>query len=249
MNSIQDIPINSFDHFVQQIGTDGENIRNQENRLWLFRGQSDASWHLYPTLGRSPYLEPELLAKEKSSLSEFKQKALSHIPIGFDIKSEWDWLALAQHHGLPTRLLDWTENPLVALWFALSDKDVEAGKVAVWLFAAGKKDIVDTTTTGTPFDQGSTKIFRPNHIARRITSQSGWFTVHKYDKTKDRFLSLDSIRTYKKHIKKYVFTIDSNKRNGYLRRLDQMGINGYSIFPDLDGLSSFLDWKNYKKNG
>jgi hypothetical protein len=81
------------------------------------------------------------------------------------------------------------------LWFAFyKEYDVEAR--SVWLLKLANVDIVDIEV-GTPYDQTSTKAFKPNHITRRITAQNGWFTTHKFieDKLK-KFIPLNRNRKY-----------------------------------------------------
>src|SRR4051794_14108420 len=77
-----------------------------------FRGHADSTWKLLPSLARLP----NKIEAELALIKRFKQNAYS---IG-DVPPEsedWRWLFLMQHHGAPTRLLDWSENPLVALYF------------------------------------------------------------------------------------------------------------------------------------
>lgn len=82
-----------------------------------FRGQADRSWSLTPSVLRDKDVKPW----EANMLLRFRQEASRLAPGG--TTSNWDWLVLAQHYGLPTRLLDWSTNPLVALFFACSDGD------------------------------------------------------------------------------------------------------------------------------
>ena len=87
---------------------------------WIFRGQRSASWGLVPGLyrqwrdGSTEQAHHHQL--EERLLFRFKLEARPYLTIEPD--NDWEWLALAQHHGLPTRFLDWTRSPLVALYFA-----------------------------------------------------------------------------------------------------------------------------------
>lgn len=95
-------------------------------RRW-FRGQRDHLWGLQPGVAR----KSAHFSEEVTLLKEFKRDAANRT--NFRPSDGWEWLTLAQHYGLPTRLLDWTEDPLVALYFACevptnSTDDIEDGK-------------------------------------------------------------------------------------------------------------------------
>ena len=83
---------------------------------WVFRGQS-RNWALKPSIGRIERYRP---ATELQLLNMFKRSALPMVAKSA-IASNWDWLAVAQHHGLPTRLIDWTTNSLAAIFFATGE--------------------------------------------------------------------------------------------------------------------------------
>jgi len=101
---------------------------------WIFRGQREAHWTLQPWLERRVTVS-EIGDAELRMTSEFRSKAHLYT----DVLPRWDdivsWLAAMQHHGIPTRLLDWTYSPHVALFFALSleERDpAQKGDSAVW---------------------------------------------------------------------------------------------------------------------
>jgi hypothetical protein len=106
----------------------------------IFRGQR-RNWELLPKIGRLKV--PNLRDYEYQLMEDFKREALPYIDWPFDYNSPWDWLALAQHHGLPTRLLDWTSNPLAGLWFAVRNTpDKLRCPAVVWVFNPREEDIL-----------------------------------------------------------------------------------------------------------
>ena len=90
---------------------------------WIFRGHSDISWQLVPKAGRASFK-----GDDKTLFDQWKLRAIEYLSSRPD--RDWDWLAIAQHHGLTTRLLDWTTIPLNAAYFAVREEN-EAGGPAV----------------------------------------------------------------------------------------------------------------------
>jgi hypothetical protein len=213
----------------------------------LFRGQRE-DWTLLPRIVRLQ-LRPgmSLLDTEQRLLSDFKLQAPSFLdPIP---QTDWEWLSLAQHHGMATRLLDWTSNPLAALWFAVekppsnpcSPKQHKSPGV-VWAFVPTKNDYVEALPGTSPFSGGRTRVFRPKHIARRIIAQSGWFTVHKYIEDKKKFIPLDQQPHYAKALTKIVISPDDFCDIRY--DLDRCGVNAASMLTDVAGLCRHIEWSH-----
>lgn len=210
----------------------------------LFRGQS-SDQPLLPKIARLNLAE-DLRVTEVEMLTDFKRQSipyLNQIPT-----SDWDWLALAQHHGMATRLLDWTKNPLAALWFTVSkppkvDKNGKPIDGVVWVFEPNEKDYVTTEElVSNPFNINRTKVFQPNHITSRIINQSGWFTVHKYKDEKSKFIRLETNRVCKSSLNKIFISADEFANMRYI--LDTLNINAATLFPGLDGICKNIEWKN-----
>jgi hypothetical protein len=74
---------------------------------WIFRGHADATWKLVPKAGRAPYWSGEP-KRDAHLFDKWKRQAVGYL--SSRLPTDWDWLAVAQHHGLATRLLDWSTN-------------------------------------------------------------------------------------------------------------------------------------------
>jgi hypothetical protein len=239
-SKFKEIKISSFEEFISKLKN--LTLTDKANMKRLYRGHQETNWELLPKIARKEYQISPFLDTEKEILNDFKRMAVQH---NNDIKSytQWDLIALAQHHGLPTRLLDWTTNPLAALWFAFHLKENINGERCIWGL------VVDETFFAkidkSPFNQATTVIFRPNHVTKRITAQNGWFTNHKYLEDKN-FIPFEKQRNYSSKLAK--FTFDNKLRIEILKTLDMLGVNHYTMFPDLDGLTSYIEWQKFKKD-
>ena len=208
----------------------------------LFRGQRNANWKLVPRLGRVPprvRFSGPLINLEKKILGDFERLAVPHIGTRA-IQNKWDLLALAQHHGLPTRLLDWSSNPLVALWFAVEAPENPNINAVVWAYSSLEKDYVIQEETN-PQEIKRTMIFRPRHHDSRIVAQAGWFSVHMLMQGEERFSTFERIESQKLRLRKYV--VPPQYFPAIRDDLSRCGISSASLFPDLTGLCGYLNWK------
>jgi hypothetical protein len=154
------IQVGGFEEFIVNINDYIKSGSQYNDVLVLYRGQEDSRWRLIPKIARGA-IDDSFVKKEKDIVDEFKRLGRSFIPSDV-INNSWDLLAIAQHHGLPTILLDWTTNPLVALWFAFW-KDLDVETRAIWILVVTTEGIADTSSES-PFAPVKTKAYKPNHM-------------------------------------------------------------------------------------
>lgn len=107
-------------------------------KLW-FRGHESATWHLRPPALRDsmPHKAHDYVRRECHMFVELKRRGIAFVDS--PPRSDWGWLYLAQHHGVPTRLLDWSEGSHLALYFALANrKENDTSDACVWMLNPGE---------------------------------------------------------------------------------------------------------------
>lgn len=195
------------EHTISNVGDFLAHLPEQSNEYpWGYRGLAKSTYDLRPSLFRSlidftSTSETNRQARafrnlENMLLEKFKAYARPHL--AFEPNSNLAWLALGQHHGLPTRLLDWTENPLVALFFALKDESAE--NAVVWACLTpyvlreneNTLDALDVDLVGEDRTDEEREFltsqklnkslyrYHPSHTTNRITAQQGFFTIQSF---------------------------------------------------------------------
>ena len=243
---------------------------NKIHRLrntYLYRGLSNKKYKLTTSLQRSCQEKAEEL--EPFLLRNFA-KYVSIIDPTVD-ESDWKAMIVGQHHGLPTRLMDWTISVPMALNFAVSEdnlEDLDKHDCAVWRIDAKEinsflpkeykdgmksganvytvKDLNNVVGTIEKYDNDmGDKAFitlDPPSIDERIVNQFSYFTVMPKG-IKDLESYLD---THTKNTVKYI--IDKNLRWNIRDTLDQWNINERTVYPGFDGIAKWLKRYYYVKH-
>ena len=250
------VEITSWNNLLEELFFDSWNKNLGRYRSqYAFRGLSKSSYDLKTSLirlgGNFRGLEGNLLRNfQKYAYGDFKQKG-----------SIWYWLSLAQHHGLPTRLLDWTFSPLVALHFATANIDNFSEDGAIWsvnyekahkllpdrLKSLLKEEGSDLFTADmlsnqfgklSDFDNISKDefllFFEPPSLDERIINQYGLFSVFS-----NASVEVDGWLSKRPDIWRKI-VIPSGLKWEIRDKLDQSNITERVLFPGLDGLSLWL---------
>ena len=221
---------------------------------WAFRGERDERWPLYSSLSR--YLQnfavarPAWADQEARILRIFKRKAHQFLdkPPAWD--DDFQWLALMQHHGAPTRLIDFTWSPYVAAFFALERTLLDG---VVWAMNPVR---IDSSRAPQParmdprlkgnfkryFLKGTHRFIwmgEPHTMNRRLIAQSGTFAVPGVlDVAIEDILS----DTDQDNILAKIVLTNPVRETG-MRELYRMNITYATLFPDLDGLAKSMGYE------
>lgn len=221
---------------------------------WAFRGERDERWPLFSSLSR--YFQNFHVAKEAWPEQErriiriFKRKAHVFLDNPPEADDDFQWLALMQHHGAPTRLLDFTWSPYVAAFFAL---ERSVGNSVVWAINPSRVDSgraprparMDPRIPGNftrYFLKGNRRFIwmgEPHTMNQRLIAQSGTFALPGVLDTpiEEILKDTDPENVMAK------FEIAHAVREVGMRELYRMNITYATLFPDLDGLARSMAYE------
>lgn len=204
---------------------------------WFYRGHADKDFQLVPKLCRLNEAKIDSFSSweemESSLIGRFRREAEAFAP--GKLYDEKDWLALAQHHGLPTRLLDWTSNLMIAVYFAVTElPDIDG---CVW--GLGFPSTNNCHSESTIYSKVKTLwqnpfIHFPKHLSSRIVNQGGCFTVHVDDVPLDEDARCKEIMAFEKII------IPSSAKRRIRQSLYDLGIHDSFVYPGIEGISKRL---------
>jgi hypothetical protein len=237
-NSICTIECQDFQSFIAKAS-----LLNDE---WVFRGQMSETWKLNSSLDRlishpsSPNENEQAKFAQtlREQLTRFKKYGTGRLdfdPAGIDDNK---LITIAQHYGLKTHLLDWTESPFVALFFAFeqANNDRESSHRIVW--AAHASALEKAFGENQKGIKKLAFITSPNHLNSRLIAQKGVFCRIMGGGAIDELIknmpNNDKLLLYK-------FRLRHEQRRKILRTLDQMCINAHTLYPDIFGVARYCN--------
>jgi len=241
-DGVLEIRAESWHGFVSYVQDELSNYR-----AYIFRGQREPEWKLLPSLDRIDGLK----ILKNDPLAGFKEACRGRRGAAPPSLSDDEWWALGQHNGLKTKLLDWTQSPFVAAFFAfLTERDPTYLPKDRVIYALAKQQIIKkaeevkekepgTLLTGTD----AIEIVSPQvDDNMRLVSQRGLFT-------KSLRLHIEIENWVRKRFKesragimiKIYITESQGDRVSFLRFLNRMNINHLTLFPDLDGAAKYCN--------
>jgi len=241
IRSVQCNSWNGFSSFIQEKLTDFES--------YVFRGHANVSWRLEPTIDRVRDKDGKSLIDAQAHLHKFKYASRGRRgQVPNTVMDDDEWWALGQHHGLHTPLLDWSESPFVASYFAFLPDDIEYDEQVV-VYALSRsacerknKEIKRRVLEGDGVQVDTLDFIRPlTDENPRLINQRGLFTKVPSRITVDEWVVSnfkDSSINGAPLLKIYMPAVDRLKA---LKSLNRMNVNHLSLFPDLDGASKYCN--------
>jgi hypothetical protein len=235
---------------------------------WWFRGHGRSSFTLLPSLYRTISDVGDALAMEGRLLREFDNRSRT-LPGGGNTRDSWETLFLMQHHRVPTRLLDWSRNLLIAAYFAVHDQEAWSEEVdppCVYVFNSfawnttvlGTAGVAGSLGPVTELAEGSMMSYAPRaagspigppqenavaisgpEFAARIVAQRGVFTVFGTKPPEANRSLEDQDTSLSGDSSLHRFTLDGSESD-WKQALRIVGIGAFTAFPDLDGLANEL---------
>lgn len=236
---------------------------NSYSNSYVFRGHADSDWKLATTLERLSSKPKFPNTFEEYSLNEFKAKFHLYDRANITPNSKLEWLSLMQHYGVPTRLLDLTTSPYVALFFAIEAYDTrtspdfsvyafnytETMQISLQIIKEADKEFNETENsiigrqdeifekTIDRFNYDLVWITEPARLNIRIDRQSGCFAL-----SGNKHKNIDQILSSEKYATAQFEKIIISKElfNQCYALLRKMNISPKTIYGDLVGLAKFL---------
>lgn len=230
MSKINTTTISSLSEFIYQL----ETRLVDKYRITLFRGQS-TDRALIPSIARHQFKKKREI-DEIRMLEEFNIQSIQYLT--HEPKNVYEQVTIAQHHGIPTRLLDWTENALTAAYFAVHETPKANDKSVIWIISMDRdsKYLIKDQSADF-FKQTELKFFKPSSIIARVSSQLGWFSIHPYLGS-GMYERADTVYDESVRINKVIISPDKVKE--VFDTLEHCGINKHSIYRDLDSLGAYI---------
>lgn len=235
---------------VQELLKVLEDVKKESDQTIWYRGQGCSGWSLTPY-----YLRLDGRQSEATFLKRFKQSAA--MLIDTNPKESFDWLFLMQHYGVPTRLLDWSESPLVALYFAVENMEKHGEEDgALWLLFPS--ELNKNARINNKEEEGYIPSFDDEELVNysveslksnsriqllpvatiatrnnaRIQAQLGVFTIHHHEN-----IPIESVGD-QTHTKK--INIPAASKGPIKEQLALLGYTKFKLFPELASIGDIL---------